>query len=154
MKLTTQLAKSIRDIHFGGNWTDSSFQEHLEDVLLKEATTQIQSFNTIAVLVFHVNYFVAGVNIFLEGEPLGIKDKYSFNIPPLNSEKDWQELLNKVWFDAEKLATLIEKLPEEKMEEFFLDEKYGTYYQNFQGIIEHCHYHLGQLVMIKKLIRL
>ena len=31
-------------------------------------------------------------------------------------------------------------------------EKYGTYYRNFHGLIEHAHYHLGQIVLIKKLV--
>ena len=31
-------------------------------------------------------------------------------------------------------------------------EKYGNYFRNLTGIIEHLHYHLGQIVLIKKLI--
>jgi hypothetical protein len=34
----------------------------------------------------------------------------------------------------------------------FWDEKYGNYYTNVQAVIEHCHYHLGQVVLIKKII--
>jgi len=33
-----------------------------------------------------------------------------------------------------------------------MEEKYGNYYRNFHGIIEHCHYHLGQIVLIKKML--
>jgi hypothetical protein len=29
-------------------------------------------------------------------------------------------------------------------------EKYGNYYRNIHGIIEHIHYHLGQIVLIEK----
>jgi hypothetical protein len=31
--------------------------------------------------------------------------------------------------------------------------KYGNYYRNLHGIIEHTHYHLGQIVLIKKLLK-
>jgi len=43
-------------------------------------------------------------------------------------------------------------LPESKLSETFLDEKYGNYYRNIHGIIEHTHYHLAQIVLIKKLL--
>ncbi|HAI83731.1 MAG TPA: DUF1572 domain-containing protein, partial [Chitinophagaceae bacterium] len=29
----------------------------------------------------------------------------------------------------------------------------GTYYRNILGLIEHTHYHLGQIALIKKIIR-
>lgn len=53
---------------------------------------------------------------------------------------------------AEEKASFIEKLPESVLLEIFSDEKYGTYYRNILGIIEHSHYHLGQIVIIKKMI--
>ena len=54
--------------------------------------------------------------------------------------------------DAEKLAVMVEYLLEETLWEEFTDSKYGNYYRNILGVIEHCHYHLGQIVIIKKLI--
>ncbi len=48
---------------------------------------------------------------------------------------------------------LIAQLPEGKLWEDFADKKYGSYYRNLQGIIEHTHYHLGQIVLIKKMLR-
>ncbi|MCB0491064.1 MAG: hypothetical protein KDC93_01485 [Cyclobacteriaceae bacterium] len=29
-----------------------------------------------------------------------------------------------------------------KLDAAFVDEKYGTYQQNIEGVIEHCYYHL------------
>ena len=65
---------------------------------------------------------------------------------------DWDNLLDKTWTEAENFAILIEQLPEQTLWEPFTDEKYGNYYRNIQGIIEHTHYHLGQIVLIKKLL--
>jgi hypothetical protein len=48
---------------------------------------------------------------------------------------------------------MIEQLPETKLWEDFWGEKYGNFYRNFHGIIEHGHYHLGQIVLIKKIIQ-
>jgi hypothetical protein len=44
-------------------------------------------------------------------------------------------------------------MPEEKLNDFFALEKYGTYQRNFHGLIEHTHYHLGQIAILKKLVR-
>jgi len=153
MQFAAQIAKHLRDVHFGGNWTVSCLKEHLADVTWQEATTKVESFNTIAVLVFHMNYFVAVAMKVLQGGPLEGNDKFSFDVPPINSQEDWEKLQHKVWTDAETFAALIEKLPDSRFGEDFTDKKYGTYYRNLQGIIEHTHYHLGQLVLVKKLVR-
>lgn len=152
MKLTKQIAKHIREIHFGKNWTSSNLKEHLTDLTWQQATTKVFSFNTIATLVYHMNYFVSAVIPVLRGHSLDASDKYSFDAPTILSNEDWNKLLDKTWNDAEILSELIEKLPESKLWGNFSDEKYGNYYRNIHGIIEHCHYHLGQIVLIKKII--
>lgn len=146
------MAKHFREVYVGKNWTWVNLKETLEGITWQQATTQVYSCNTIAALVFHINYFVCAAMNVLEGGPLDAHDKYSFDLPPIKSEEDWQALLNKLWADAEKFAALIEQLPEHKLWEDFTDKKYGSYYRNIHGIIEHNHYHLGQIVIIKKII--
>ena len=152
MNLTTQIAKHIRDVYFGGNWTAVNLKDTLADVTWQQATTQVYTFNTIAVLVFHINYFINVVLPVLKGGPLNGSDKFSFDLPPIQSQEDWENLLDKTWADAESFATLIEQLPEQKLWEDFLDHKYGNFYRNIHGIVEHNHYHLGQIVLIKKML--
>ena len=152
MNLSAQIAKHFRDVHFGGNWTSVNLKETLNDVTWQQATKKIYSFNTIATLVFHINYYVSAVTKVLQGEPLTAHDKYSFDLQPIQSQEDWERILNNTWSDAENFARLIEQLPENKLGETFSDEKYGNYYRNIHGIIEHTHYHLGQIVLIKKIL--
>ena len=152
MNLTAQIAKHFRDVHFGGNWTSVNLKEALTGVTWQQATTKIYSLNTIASLVFHINYYVSAVTKVLQGEPLTAHDKYSFDLPPIQSKEAWEKLLTKTWSDAENFAQLIEQLSESKLGEIFSDEKYGNYYRNIHGIIEHTHYHLGQIVLIKKIL--
>ena len=152
MNLPEQIAKHFKEFHFGGNWSSSNLKDHLADVTWQQATTKVYSFNTIATLVFHMNYYVSAVIKVLQGQPLDAHDKFSFDHPPINSPEDWKQMLDKTWTDAEKFAGLIEQLPESKVWENLSDEKYGNYYRNLHGIIEHCHYHLGQIVLIKKIL--
>ncbi len=153
MSLPAQLAKHLRDVHFGGNWTCSNLKAHLADVSWEQATTQVHSLNTIATLAYHMHYYIVVAAKVLQGAPLVATDKESFMLPPITSQREWEALLKKIWADAEHFAALIEVLPEHKLWEDFADTKYGNYFRNINGIIEHLHYHLGQIVVIKKLIR-
>jgi uncharacterized damage-inducible protein DinB len=152
MNLTAQIAKHFRAVHFGGNWTSVNLKDQLTGLTWQQATTQVYSFNTIAKLVFHINYYVSAVSKVLEGGPLDAHDKYSFDLAPIKSEEDWQKLVAKTFSDAEHFTGLIEQLPDSRLGEVFSEEKYGTYYSNLHGIIEHTHYHLGQITLIKKML--
>jgi hypothetical protein len=152
MNLTAQIAKHLRDVHFGGNWTWVNLKDTLADVTWQQATTKVYSLNTIAALVYHMNYYVSAILKVLQGGALDAHDKYSFALPPIASQEDWGKLLDKTWADAENLAALMEQLPESKLGETFAQEKYGNYHRNFHGLIEHTHYHLGQVVLLKKIL--
>ena len=152
MGLINQIAKHTREVYFGGNWTCSNLKDNLADVTWQQATTEVYSFNTLAALVYHINYFVGAALQVLQGEPLTANDKYSFDHPPILSQQDWENLLDKTWADAEHFASLVEQLPESRLWEDFSEGKYGNYYRNIHGIIEHTHYHLGQIVLIKKIL--
>ena len=153
MNTTQQLAKHCRDVHFGGNWTFVNLKDTLADITWQEATTQYQDSNTIAILLFHINYYINPVARVLQGEPLNASDKFSFDCPTINSQEEWEHLVQKALNEAEQFAKEIEKLEESKLFEVFSDEKYGNYFRNLFGIIEHTHYHLGQIALIKKMIR-
>ena len=153
MNLTAQIAKQFRELHFGGNWTSVNLKETLADISWQQAVTKIHDLNTIAALVYHINYYVSAVLKVLQGEPLKASDKFSFDLPQIQSEADWENLLNKTWSDAENFTKLLEQLPESRFDEIFTDEKYGNYYRNMHGIIEHTHYHLGQIMIIKKILQ-
>jgi hypothetical protein len=146
------ISKHFRDVHFGGNWTSSDLKTHLTGVHWEEATRKFHSLNTIASLVYHINYYISAVLKVLKGEALVAKDMYSFDHPPIRNQADWENMLVKTWTEAEEFAVLVAALPESRLSEIFVEEKYGTYYRNLQGIVEHTHYHLGQIVLIKKFL--
>lgn len=153
MQYTTHIAKHFRDVYFGGNWTCSNLKDQLQDVDWQMATKQVHTFNTIVTLVYHTNYYIDTVSKVLTGGPLEGKDEDSFQHPPLTSEEEWQKLLNETWTKAERFAEQIEQLPDSLLDENFTAEKYGNYFRHLHGIIEHMHYHLGQIALIKKWVQ-
>jgi len=153
MKLTNQIAQDLRKTYHGGNWTGVSLKDQIADVTWEEALKEVNGFNTIAILVYHINYYIKTNIKVLKGGPLEGKDIYSFTHPPIESANEWKAFMVGIWAEVEEIALLIEAMPEEKLWEDFTDPKYGNYYRNLNGIVEHCHYHIGQITLIKKIIR-
>ena len=153
MTAPKHIAKLYQNLIQGGNYTGVSFQQVLSDITFEEAVTKVSSLNTIATLVYHIQYYCNAVIGVLEGGPLTAKDSLSFEHPPVTSAAAWEELKVQTWREAETFANLVENLSEEKLSEGFVKEAYGTYYRNIHGVIEHTHYHLGQISLLKKLLR-
>ncbi len=153
MNLSQQTAKHFRDVFTGGNWTSVNLKETLSGVDWQLATTTVHSLNTIAALVYHIHYYVQAVLNVLNGNPLEASDKFSFDVPAIHNQEDWDQLVATTLANAEQFAVLVEQLPENRFQEVFVNEKYGNYHRNIYGIIEHTHYHLGQIVLIKKILQ-
>lgn len=152
MKTTEQLAKHLREVYFGGNWTWSNLSAQLKDLNWEIAVKEVYRLNSIATLVFHIDYYVGGITQYLQGQPLTIKDKYSFDSPDIGSREEWEALIKGAAERAEALASEIEKLDDEMLAETFFEEKYGNYFRNFVGLLEHTHYHLGQIALLRKIL--
>lgn len=148
-----QIALRFREVLLNGKWiANTNFQEQLSDVTWQQATTKISTLNTIAALTFHVNYYVAGVLNVFEGGELEIRDKFSFDCPPVTSKEDWENLRNELIENSEKFAAHLDQMTDEKLEQPFVEEKYGNYRRNIDGMIEHSYYHLGQVSLLKKMV--
>lgn len=91
------------------------------------------------------------LNVF-EGGTLDIRDKYGFASPEIKSEADWIKLVNDFLSNSEKFINHVEKMDENTLDQPFVDEKYGSYLRNIEGVIEHSYYHLGQVSLINKMI--
>ena len=152
MTPSAQLANRFREVILNGRWVaNTNFKAQLSGVSWEQATRKVGSLNTIAALTFHIHYYIAGILKVFEGGALDIRDKYSFDMPPIQSQQDWDKLRDSLWRDAERFADLVEQLPEARLQAVFVDEKYGAYHRNIDGMIEHSYYHLGQVSLIRKL---
>lgn len=151
MSITTLIAKHLKEVYFGGNWTWANLKQALDGVTLEQANRQVHGFNTIYILTYHVSYYTQTINRVLEGQPLMGSDEDSFKAPGLQSEAEWQHFQEQIWKEAEKAVALITTLDDGLLEQDFVAAKYGNYYRNLHGMIEHLHYHLGQITLLKRL---
>ena len=153
MNPSQQLAKRFREVMLDGKWiANTNVKDQLVQTDWELALKQVGNHNSIAALTYHIGYYIEGVLQVLKGGELEIRDKYSFDLPPIESQADWDALLNKLWYHSEEFAQYVEQLPVSQLEEVFVQEKYGTYRRNIEGMIEHGYYHLGQITLLRKLI--
>lgn len=153
MKNTTILANRFREVILNGTWVaNTNYKHELENLDWEIATTKVHNLNTISILSQHIHYYICGIKNVLLGGKLEISDKYSFDFTVINSKENWEIFLTKFWNDSAALADLIENMNDEKLNDIFVDKKYGTYFRNIDAMIEHSYYHLGQIVLIKKVV--
>lgn len=153
MNQSTQIANRVREVILNGTWiANTNFKDQLADSDWQRTTKKVDSLNTIADLAQHIHYYISGIlNVFNRGT-LDIKDKYSFDFPPIESQEQWNLFLDKFWNDSEDFARRVEAMSDEKLDSVFVDEKYGSFRRNIEAVIEHSYYHLGQIVLIKKML--
>lgn len=153
MKITQLIAQHVTEVHEGGNWTEVNIKDTLADVGYKEAATvTTASYNTIAALVHHLSFYNDVVMQRLSGNDPVISESNGFDMAAIENEADWMNLKERNLQSARQLASAISEFPEEKIFELTATG-HATHYKTLHGIAEHAHYHLGQIMLLKKLIR-
>lgn len=153
MEYTHQLSRRFREVILNGTWiANTNFKDQLINLDWQIATISYKSLNAIAVLAQHIHYYIVVINAVFGGGALEIRDQFSFDFKPIESQDEWDTFLSQFWTDAERFAYFLEQMPDQKLNEAFNDEKYGSFWRNIDGMIEHSYYHLGQIVLLKKIL--
>jgi hypothetical protein len=151
--MNKNLANRLREVLLSGKWiAHTNFKEQITSISWEQAIEKVANLNTIALLTFHVNYYLKGLLNVFEGGNLEIKDKFSFDMPEITSETDWLNLVDEFVSNAEKFINHVEKMDDNLLAQPFVKQEYGSYLRNIEAQIEHSYYHLGQVSLIKKLI--
>jgi len=152
MHLPDEIAQRFAGIYFGQNWTNTNIEAQLKETSWQEAVKCVETCNTILALTYHMDYYVQAISRVLRGHALDAHDRYSFDHPAIQHQQEWQDLCKQVLANARQLEVRIRELPADRLQQPFTDPRYGTYYHNLLGVTEHCSYHLGQIVLLRKLL--
>lgn len=153
MENNRELAKRFSDVILNNSWVaNNSYKNQLIDLPLEVVLFKYQSLHSIAALTQHVHYYITGILNVFNGGNLDIKDIYSFDFPPIHTIEQWHTFLAVFWTDAASFTQKLEEMDENTLNSIFVKKEYGTYHFNINTLIEHSYYHLGQIVLIKKLI--
>ena len=153
MKRNAFLAHRLQEVLLDGTWiANTNYNTQIESITWQQAILKVGQLNTIAALTFHINYYLDGLLAVFEGGALEIRDQFSFDLPPITSESQWNELKQTFLSNAEKFVAVVANMDDALFDDVFVDEKYGSYWRNIEGVIEHSYYHLGQIALIKKMM--
>ena len=153
MKITLLIAQHLIDVHEGNNWTEVSLAGILNDITLEEAITLTSaSPNTIASLLHHITFWNRVMVQRIQGNTVTIDEHNGFTLPPLQTEDAWLKLQVDNNISSHELAVAIVNFDDAKLEQPLVSGG-SSAYKNLQGAVEHVHYHLGQMVILKKLVK-
>ncbi|HEY1869641.1 MAG TPA: DinB family protein [Chitinophagaceae bacterium] len=154
MKITNLIATHVTEVYEGNNWTDVNIADTIKDISWQQAQQKTAgSSNTIASLLHHLYYWNGIIMQRMKGETPVIPEVNGYDVETLSSEADWIALKERTHQSFVELAESVRSFPEEKLLENYTQSIPSSYYRNMQGIVEHAHYHLGQMVILKKLLQ-
>lgn len=155
MHIAATIARHLLEVNFGENWTEVWISKTLEDVSWEEAMIRTPaSSNTIASLLHHITFYNKVIESRLKGINPVISEANGYDNPSLYQAEDWDKLKEDNLQSAQMLAEAIRKLPDEVLGQPILKDKPSdSYYKQLHGVIEHTYYHLGQIVILKNLIK-
>lgn len=106
MKRNLFISGRLRELFLEGHWiANTNYKEQLLSINWQEAIQKIDNLNTIAALTYHINYYLAGLLNALNNGKLEISDKYSFDMPLIRYEKDWEVLVTDFLNNAENFRS-------------------------------------------------
>jgi len=148
--------ENFAQLYDKGAWFGDTYMEKLADVTEKEAfTPPMKGVHTIAELVAHVVYWRSPIIKKLKGNKdyVGSVDSPE-NWLPLDQLKarGWKKILDEFDTSQKELLKLLDAAKPN-----FLNEEYSpgnSWDYVVEGIVQHDVYHLGQLALVKKMIRM
>ncbi len=151
MKITHLIAQNILQVYEGNNWTHVCIAETIKNMSVEQAMTVTSgSPNSIASLTHHLKYWNEIVMKRMDGDAPEVSAANGFDIDMLRNEDEWKRLIIATHESFMQISDALTNFPVENLFDITNNGK-STYYKNMQGIAEHAHYHLGQIIIIKKL---
>ena len=146
-----RIAKLFADLQHGDCWLGVNIKEALQGVDAALAVKSINNHsNSIWLLVFHLTYWRTSVINRLNGslEPPPFKD---FALPDELNEENWKQTLLDFENVYHQLRSTILHFKEEQLHKPSPKPE-QTFYQLMMGCLQHDAYHLGQIILIKKVL--
>jgi len=148
---TQQISKRLNELFLDGTWiAGTNFKNEIEALTWQEAVAQVINANSIAKLVFHINYYLKGLLEAFKTGALTISDRFSFEMPSIESEEEWESMKNEFMKNSIDFIQYVHEMKDEQLDLPFIDKKYGDMNRNIEGVLEHGYYHLGQIRLIRK----
>lgn len=150
------LVGKIQKVYVGNPWYGNSIKSILKDIDPKTAFTKVaRNVHTIAELVAHIIAWREFVISKIEGDnDFKITQKLSFDWKRIDKDEKiaWRSLLNALEKNQSEFLTTLKKLDDDFLKLPVSRRRYNIEFL-IEGSIQHDIYHLGQISLLKKMIK-
>jgi hypothetical protein len=135
----------------GDAWHGDAVWPVLDNISAEEAAARpIPSAHTIWEIVMHMAFWENVAAQRLAGLRSGLVEELNFPPMPAATEENWRKTLDQLRDSNRVVRQALAKLDANKLDELTAAGK-RTFYGEARGILEHHVYHLGQVVLLKKM---
>lgn len=152
MKETKRIIHLFEKGYNGSPWIDVNLVDTLRSVTPEQALKKIKpTSNSIWEITNHIISWRKTVLKRVQGEVIKTPSHNYFIKVKSGSKADWKKTLDELAATQKDWIKFLKSFKKSKLEEVY--EPNGmSYYEHIQGILQHDVYHLGQIVMLTKLV--
>ncbi|MRX37975.1 DUF1572 domain-containing protein [Flavobacterium sp. LC2016-23] len=152
MSENKRISNLYQSIYNGNPWLEVTLAHTLENITAEQAYRKVNpNLNTIWEIVNHLIQWRRNILRRVQGETVLTPD-HNYFVPVLDSsEAAWEQSLQSLAKSQELWNAFFEDFNDSDLEKIYINNNH-TYYEHIHGIIQHDVYHLGQIVILKKLL--
>jgi uncharacterized damage-inducible protein DinB len=153
MSENKRISNLYQSIYNGNPWLEVNLANTLKDVTADQAYRKITpNLNTIWEIVNHLIQWRRNILKRVQGEVITTPD-HNYFVPVLDpSEAAWEQSLQNLDKTQELWNSFLEDFDDADLDKIYANNNH-TYYEHIHGIIQHDVYHLGQIVILKKMLK-
>ncbi len=152
MKETNRIVKLFEDLYNGSPWIDVTIMNTLKNISAEQAAKKVApERNSIWQIVNHMIAWRENVLIRIQGNEIVTPNNNYFTEIEKVSETGWQKALERLENSQHQWIAFLKTFEESQFEKIYAKNKM-SYYEHIHGILQHDAYHLGQIVLLSKLI--
>lgn len=152
MKETLRISKLFSDLYDGSPWIGVNFMDTLSSLPAEKAYKRVMpQWNTIWEITNHIISWRLNVLRRVQGEVIKTPS-HNYILPVKNpTDKEWQKTLKQLKESQDRWIAFLMDFNSKGFENVYPNNQM-TYYEHMQGIIQHDAYHLGQIVIMAKVV--
>ncbi|WP_348825280.1 DinB family protein [Flavobacterium aestuarii] len=152
MSESRRISNLYQSIYNGNPWLEVTLANTLKDISAEEAYRKINpDLNTIWEIVNHLIQWRRNILSRVQGETV-ITPDHNYFVPVIDpSEAAWAQSLQTLAKSQESWNAFFEDFDDLDLAKVYPANNH-TFYEHIHGIIQHDVYHLGQIVILKKML--
>lgn len=152
MSESKRISNLYQSIYDGNPWLEVNLVHTLKEVTADQAYRKINpNLNTIWEIVNHLIQWRRNILGRVQGESITTPD-HNYFVPVIDSsEAAWEQSLQNLLKTQDQWRVFLADFKDADLDIIYTHNNH-TYYEHIHGIIQHDVYHLGQIVILKKLL--